>query len=232
MSHLTGVSRFSRDIESRSGRSRDVDGILTLGKNVAPMRTSPIEPNELNGEQRRLYDDMRAEIGRNFTGFTAMDDSGALVGPFNVWLRQPKWGRAIWQLVKAMSHAPTLPRELREVAILVTGAHFRAAYEIYAHVLLAESRGLDDAKIATIIVGERPSNLSADESIAYDVASALVGGHVLPDLTYRRAVDALGEEQTMELVYLVGLYCFVSVTLNGFDVPVPEATAVASRGPA
>jgi len=111
------------------------------------------------------------------------------------------------------------------VAILVTGAHFRAAYEIYAHVLLAENRGLDDAKIATIIVGERPSNLTPDESIAYDVASALVCGHVLPDLTYRRAVEALGEEQTMELVYLVGLYCFVSVTLNGFDVPVPEPAA-------
>ena len=25
-----------------------------------------------------------------------------------------------------------------------------------------------------------------------------------------------------ELIYLVGLYCLVSVTLNGFDVPVPE----------
>ena len=24
-------------------------------------------------------------------------------------------------------------------------------------------------------------------------------------------------------VYLIGVYCLVSVTLNGFDVPVPEA---------
>jgi hypothetical protein len=27
------------------------------------------------------------------------------------------------------------------------------------------------------------------------------------------------------LIYLVGLYCLVSVTLNGFDVPVPEPNA-------
>jgi hypothetical protein len=53
-------------------------------------------------------------------------------------------------------------------------------------------------------------------------ASARVSGHVLPTLTYRRAVDAFGESSAMELIYLVGLYCFVSVTLNGFDVPVPE----------
>jgi hypothetical protein len=59
--------------------------------------------------------------------------------------------------------------------------------------------------INTIIVGERPSDLAPDEAIAYDVASALVSGHVLPTLTYRRAVKALGESSAMELIYLVGL---------------------------
>jgi hypothetical protein len=44
----------------------------------------------------------------------------------------------------------------------------------------------------------------------------------LPELTYRRAVEAFGSSATAELIYLVGLYCLVSVTLNGFDVPVPE----------
>jgi hypothetical protein len=29
-----------------------------------------------------------------------------------------------------------------------------------------------------------------------------------------------------ELSYLVGLYCLVSVTLNAFDVPVPDNTRV------
>ena len=32
-----------------------------------------------------------------------------------------------------------------------------------------------------------------------------------------------GEEGTAELICLVGLYCMVAVTLNGFDVPVPDA---------
>ena len=75
---------------------------------------------------------------------------------------------------------------------LVTGAKFRAAYEIYAHVLIAELRGLADDKIATIVAGQRPSDLTRQEAIAYDVASALVSGGVLPDLTYRQAVAAFG----------------------------------------
>ena len=49
------------------------------------------------------------------------------------------------------------------------------------------------------------------------------GPHKATDeLTYRAAVDAFGVHGVAELCYLVGLYCLVSVTLNGFDVPVPE----------
>ncbi len=49
-----------------------------------------------------------------------------------------------------------------------------------------------------------------------------MNGGVLPALSYRQAVQEFGERGAAELIYLVGLYCMVSVTLNGFDVPVPE----------
>jgi hypothetical protein len=186
------------------------------------MRVPPIDPDDLTAAQRPLYDDMRAGIMQNFKGFTSMNASGAMLGPFNPWVHWPGWGGPIWELVKSLSMSPTLPRPVREVAILVTGAQFRSAYEIYAHVIVAENRGLPDEKISTIVVGQRPADLTREESIAYDVASALVGGHVLPELTYKQAVAAFGADGAAELIYLVGLYCFVSVTLNGFDVPVPD----------
>jgi 4-carboxymuconolactone decarboxylase len=44
-------------------------------------------------------------------------------------------------------------------------------------------------------------------------------------LTYRESLRAFGEEGTAEIISLVGLYCMVSLTLNGFDVPVPEVDA-------
>jgi alkylhydroperoxidase family enzyme len=189
------------------------------------MRLPLISPSDLSAEQRLVYDDMRKGIETNFKGFTAINADGSLVGPWNPWLRFSKFGKPVWELVKALSTSPSLPRPVREVAILVTGAHFRSAYELYAHVLIAELRGLPDEKIATIVAGQRPSDLSREESLAYDVASALVSGGVLPALTYRQAVVAFGEEATAELINLVGLYCLVSVTLNGFDVPVPESPA-------
>jgi 4-carboxymuconolactone decarboxylase len=186
------------------------------------MRLPLISPADLSPEQRPLYDDMRRGIETNFKGFKAIAANGELIGPWNPWLHFPKFGGPVWELVKALSASPSLPKPVREVAILVTGARFRSAYEIYAHVLVAEARGLPDDKIATIVAGQRPSDLSRAEAVAYDVAAALVSGGLLPELTYRQAVALFGENGTAELIYLIGLYCAVSVTLNGFDVPVPD----------
>ena len=186
------------------------------------MRLPLIPPADLTIEQRALYDDMRKGIETSFKGFEAIDVNGALLGPWNQWLHYPRFGRPIWELVKALSNAPVLPRPAREVAILVTGAHFHAGYELYAHVLIAEARGLPDEKIATIIAGQRPVDLTRDEAVAYDTTSALVAGSPLPDLLYRQAVQTFGKEGTAELINLVGFYCLISVILNGFDVPVPE----------
>jgi 4-carboxymuconolactone decarboxylase len=186
------------------------------------MRLPLIPPDALSPEQRSLYEDMRRYIETSLPALKAIAESGALMGPWNPWLREPTIGKPIWELAKALSSSPTLPASVREVAILVTGAHFRSAYEIYAHVLMAEQHGLPDDALATILAGQRPSTLTREEAIAFDIASALVSGGVLPELSYRQAVATFGEHGAAELIYLVGLYCFVSVTLNGFDVPVPD----------
>ena len=189
------------------------------------MRLPLIAQADLSPEQRPIYEDMCAGIEKSFQGFKAITENGALIGPWNPWLHEPKFGKPIWELIKALSASPSLPKPVREVAILVTGAKFRSAYEIYAHVMIAERRGLSDDKLATIVAGQRPPDLARDEAIAYDVASALVDHGVLPELTYRLAVQTFGQHGAAELIYLVGLYCLVSVTLNGFDVPVPEPGA-------
>lgn len=186
------------------------------------MRLPLLAPTALSPEQQPLYADMRDGIETHFKGFKAIADDGALIGPWNPWLHDAEFGKPIWELTKALSFSTSLPRPVREVAILVTGAKFHAAYEIYAHVIAAEQRGLSDDKLATIVAGQRPADLTRDEAVTYDLASALVSGGVLPELTYRRAVEAFGDHGAAELIYLVGLYCLVSVTLNGFDVPVPE----------
>jgi hypothetical protein len=50
------------------------------------VRLRPISPRQLSHEQRPLYQEMRAGIEGSFRGFTAIDESGALLGPWNPWL--------------------------------------------------------------------------------------------------------------------------------------------------
>jgi 4-carboxymuconolactone decarboxylase len=186
------------------------------------MRLPLIAPADLTVEQKSLYDDMRRGIHSNFNAFKAEREDGALMGPWNPWLHEPAIGKAVWDLTLAMTANATLPDNIRQIAILVVGARYDAAYEIYAHIAVAEQGGMADERLATLVADLKPSDFSRDESIAYDLAYALSRGGVLPEPLYRLALAAFGQHGLNELIYLVGLYALVSTTLNGFNVPVPE----------
>jgi 4-carboxymuconolactone decarboxylase len=51
------------------------------------MRLPLLSSSDMSAEQRVLYKDMRSGIETNFKGFTAIDETGALIGPWNPWLR-------------------------------------------------------------------------------------------------------------------------------------------------
>ena len=186
------------------------------------MRLPLIAPPDLTPEQKPLYDDMRKGIASNFNAFIVERDDGALMGPWNPWLHEPAIGKAIWNLTLAMTQNAALPDNVRQIAILVVGARFDAAYEIYAHIAVAEKEGMSPERLATLVADLKPTDLSKDEGVAYDLAYALSRGGTLPEPLYRLAVVTFGQHGTNELIYLVGLYALVSTTLNGFNVPVPE----------
>ena len=186
------------------------------------MRLPLIAPADLTPEQKPLYDDMRRGIASNFNAFIVERADGALMGPWNPWLHEPAIGKAIWDLTLAMTTNAVLPDNVRQIAILVVGARYDAAYEIYAHIAVAEKEGMPAERLATLVADLKPTDLAKDESIAFDVAYALARGGTLPEPLYRLAVATFGQHGTNELIYLVGLYALVSTTLNGFNVPVPE----------
>jgi alkylhydroperoxidase family enzyme len=186
------------------------------------MRLPLIPPADLTPAQQPLYADMKKGIASNFNLFQTLSPDGALMGPWNPWLHEPRIGGAIWELTKAMTAEASLPDPVRQVAILVVGARFDAAYELYAHIAVAETEGMTADRLSTLCAGSRPSDLTVEEGCAYDVAYALTGGGVLPEPCYARAVTLFGQHGANELIYLVGLYAMVSMTLNGFNVPVPE----------
>jgi 4-carboxymuconolactone decarboxylase len=185
------------------------------------MRLLPIAPEHLSAEQRDLYDDMVDVIERNFGELIARRGDGAPIGPFNGWLHFPRFGRPAWALNKSLWEHGVLPADIHQLVILVTAAKFGARYETYGHEYFAHRAGLSDDKIATIAAGERPCDLNRAEAAAYDMAAALNRGASLAETTYRAAMSAFGEDGVAEIVFLVGCFSMVAVTLNAFDASVP-----------
>ena len=146
-----------------------------------------------------------------------------MLGPWGAWLHDPELGEAFWTVTQAMTRTRRIPDPVRQITILVVGARLGAAYEIYAHETVARvAHKMSRQRLGTIAAGNRPTDLSDEEGVGYDIAHALLKGGVPPEPTYRCALELFGQAGLNELIYLVGHYCFVSVTLNGFDIPVPE----------
>ena len=186
------------------------------------MRLPPIAPQDLTDEQGALYRDMRKGIASNFNDFITEREDGALIGPWNAWLHEPAIGKAIWNLTLAMTANAVLPDNVRQIVILVVGARYDAAYEIYAHIAVAEREHMSPERLATLVADLKPVDLLPQESIAFDLAYALARGGTLPEPIYRLALATFGQHGLNEMIYLVGLYAMVSTTLNGFNVTVPE----------
>jgi hypothetical protein len=161
------------------------------------MRLAPIAPRDLTAEQLPLYEDMKAGINAKYSLFTTMREDGAIMGPWNAWLHEPEVGAAIWNSTKAMTRFSVIPDRVRQIAILVVGTRFDAAYELYAHGAVARKNGLGDQFISTLVSGSRPEGMTDEEGVAYDVAHALSAGHRLPDDTYRRALLCSGNVARM-----------------------------------
>jgi 4-carboxymuconolactone decarboxylase len=230
------VIAFSAELARRLAVKGD-HGPCRAGR---PMRLPPIHPTDLDTVQRALYNDMRAGIANGFNAFRSELDDGTLIGPWNASLHHPAIGKASWELTKAVNALDMLPANVKEVAILVVGGFHGACYEIYAHALVAERLGMPHTRVRSLIANLKPDDLAADEAVAFDFAYTLCRGGLISDPTWRRAVEAFGGLGAAQLIYLVGVYAFVSATLNGFDVPAPAnesfavspiaAAASSSRG--
>src|SRR5476649_1757310 len=143
------------------------------------MRLPLIAPQDLTPEQKALYDNMRKGISSNFNDFIAVREDGALMGPWNQWLHEPAIGKAIWDLTLAMTANASLADNVRQIAILVVGARFDAAYELYAHIAVAEREGMKPERLAALVADLKPTDLSKKENLGFDVAYKLVRGGIL-----------------------------------------------------
>jgi len=180
-------------------------------------------PEELSPSARVVYDAITG--GARSKGpkyFQLVDDHGRLEGPFNAMLLAPTIGNAVQALGAAIRFQSTLTEREREVAILVVAVAAGSNFEWYAHAPIAQANGLTDDELSQIKHGTCPSSLPGRERLVYQVTSELVSQRRLHDVDFDLAVSQLSEQTLVELVYLVGYYELLDLSLRAFRTPLPE----------
>lgn len=152
-------------------------------------------------------------------------EDGHIGGPFDAWTLNPELGRRIVGLGNCFRFGLSVDRRQIEIAILVTGAYWKAEFEWYAHAPMAREAGVADSVIEAIRVGERPLFDSSQDEAAYDLAHELTQSRRVSDAVYARAREAFEEQGVCELINLCGFYTMVSMTLNTFDVDLPAGVS-------
>lgn len=147
---------------------------------------------------------------------------GQFGGPFDAWIRSPEVAQRAMSLGNFIWERTSVGRRIVELAIIVTGRHWKSNVEWVAHARMAREQGVSEEVIQAVFEQRMPENAPADERLTIAVCRALHETHDLPIELYRQAIDTWGEQGLMDIIQTIGFYTFVSMTLNAFNIPTAE----------
>jgi 4-carboxymuconolactone decarboxylase len=167
----------------------------------------------MNAEQRQFHDNIMS------------GPRGSMGGPFQAWIHSPDFADRAQRVGEYCRFNSVLETRLSELAILITARTWTAQFEWFAHAPMALDGGLSADVIEDLRQRREPKFDRADEAAVYQFCTELYRDSRVSDATYSKAKSQLGEQGVVDLIGILGYYAMVSMTLNVFEVPLPEGVA-------
>ena len=183
------------------------------------------EPSHEAGRPPVLHEDRLSPEQQRIHDAILSGPRGVVEGPLRVWLQSPGLADKAQALGAFCRYGTSLPPVLSELAILVTGAHWRAGFEWAVHAPIAARAGLPPEIIEAIRSGREPKFSDAKQASVYAFSRELHRDRTVSDTAYADAVGHLGLQSVVELVGVLGYYTLISMTINAFSVPLPEGAS-------
>ena len=150
------------------------------------------------------------------------ESRGRVYNVFQVLLNSPDAAEALSGLGEYLRYRSPLDPVTREVAILSTASELDSEYEWAQHESVAREVGVQDEVIESIRRGGAPTGLHAREGIIAQAARELVRTATLCENTFLAIKDLLGQQQTVDLIVLVGYYSMLARVIAALDVELDE----------
>jgi 4-carboxymuconolactone decarboxylase len=173
-------------------------------------RYRPPRESEFSSDQRRVADAITGGL------------RGDIPGPLLVWLRQPELADRAQQLGEYCRYNTSLKTDLVEIAILCVARVWGSEFEWHAHKRIALEKGVKPEIIESIRNEQRPEWETREQEIVFDFAHAVLVDRAVGDELFEAAVGAFGIDTVVDLVGILGYYSMISMTINVFDVPLPD----------
>ena len=175
-------------------------------------RLSPLTDDQMNERQQAILEDIRSG-----------PRGPSAHGPFLAWLQSPDLADRAQKLGEYLRFEAQMDKRLAELAILTVARKWTAQFEWYAHKKFAISAGLSENVIDSIEQRKQPNFVNEDEKAIYNFSMALQESYAVDDVTFNEAVRHIGRTGVTDLVGLLGYYTLVSMTLNVYQIPLPNS---------
>ena len=115
--------------------------------------------------------------------------------------------------------------------ILITAREWTQDYEWHVHAPIAAKAGIRPEIIAAIRDGRRPTGMSDDEEMVYDVSTELHRNKRVSDASYNRAEKRFGKPAMVDLIGINAYYTLLAMQMNAARYELPKDAVKLPRFP-
>jgi 4-carboxymuconolactone decarboxylase len=145
---------------------------------------------------------------------------GQVRGPFVPLMHNPQLAARVQELGAHLRFGTGLPRDLIEIAILMTAQHFQCAHIWRSHSAQALAAGVCQEIITALDTGERPQRASDGQRLVIRFCREILENNKVTTATFERAVEAFARQGVLDLTGVCGYYGLLAMTLNVASDPV------------
>ena len=176
-------------------------------------RIPAVTRQRVKAELRAIFDEVSSGPG------------GVGSGPMSVLKNSPEMARRAIPLFNYVRNESTVPKKLRELAMLVTARAMDCPYIWNAHAASGRQEGLSDALVDALRDKKPLPSLFSDEAAVINYGMQLFRDRRVSQETFQAVLGLLGVQATIELTTLIGFYTMLAFNANAVDLGLPHQLA-------
>lgn len=176
-------------------------------------RMPAVTRESIKEDLRSIFDEINAGPG------------GIGTGPMSVLKHSPEMAKRAIPLFEYVRNESTVPRQIRELAMLTTARAKDCPYIWNRHVALARESGVSSDLIDALRDQKPLPPMSELEEAVIAMGMDFFGTNRVSQQAFDVVLSHLGAQGLAELTTLMGFYAMLAFNANAVDLGVPANTA-------